>query len=109
MRFLRYLQFIVGKAMRFLLYSLVFIVGGAIGVYIGGAGWVATGVAGTQFGVCSAAKVAGQLGILTAEEQNRLLGETSGHLRSEFPEIAKKFGLADQPSLSLDRCAEFVR
>jgi hypothetical protein len=47
--------------------------------------------------------------MLSAEEQNRLLGETSGHLRNEFPEIAKELGLADKPPLSLDRCAEFVR
>lgn len=95
--------------MRFLIYILVFIVGGVIGFFIGGAGTVASGVAGTQLGVCSAAKVAGQLGLLTPEQQDRLLGETSGHLRSEFPKMAKELGLADQPPLGLDRCAEVVR
>lgn len=95
--------------MRFLLYILLFVVGGVIGFFIGGAGTVASGVAGTQLGVCSAAKVAGQMGLLTADQQNTLLGQTSAYLRSEFPKMAKELGLADQPPLSGDRCGEVIR
>ena len=92
--------------MKFLLYVLVFIVGGAIGFFVGGASSVATGLTGTALGVCSAAKVAVQQGMLTADQQAALLGQTSSYLRSEFPKLTKQLGLADQPPLSPERCAD---
>lgn len=91
--------------MRFLVYVLLLIIGGVIGFFIGGATSVATGLTGTQLGVCSAAKVAGQMGLLTADQQAALLGGTSDYLRSEFPKLTKQLGLEDQPSLNPDRCA----
>lgn len=91
--------------MRFLVYLLLLIVGGVIGFFVGGATTVATGLTGTQLGACTAAKVAGQMGLLTADQQASLLGQTSAYLRSEFPKLTKQLGLADQPPLSLDRCA----
>ena len=92
--------------MRFLLYILLLIVGGVIGFFIGGATTVATGLTGTQLGVCSAAKVAGQMGLLTDDQQSALLGQTSTYLRGEFPTLTKQLGLEGQPSLNPDRCAE---
>lgn len=92
--------------MKFLLYALLLIVGGVIGFFIGGSTSVATALTGTQLGVCAAAKVAGQTGLLTVDQQATLLGQTSAYLRSEFPKLTKQLGLADQPPLSADRCAE---
>ncbi len=92
--------------MRFLLYILVFIGGGVIGFFIGGGGAVATGVTGTALGACSAAKVAVQQGMLTADQQTALLAQTSSYLRSEFPKLTKQLGLENQPPLSPERCAD---
>jgi hypothetical protein len=92
--------------MRFLVYLLLLIVGGVIGFFIGGATTVATGLTGTALGVCSAAKVAGQMGLLTADQQASLLGQTSTYLRSEFPKLTKQLGLEGQPPLSPERCAD---
>lgn len=92
--------------MRFLFYLLLLIVGGAIGFFVGGATTVATGVAGTQLGICSTAKVAGQMGLLTEEQQAALLGQTSTFLRNEFPRLTKELGLTDQAPLSPERCAD---
>lgn len=96
--------------MRFLLYLLLLIVGGVIGFlvggFVGGATSVATGLTGAQLGVCSTAKVAGQMGLLTEDQQIALLGQTSTYLRGEFPRLTKDLGFEGQPPLSPERCAE---
>lgn len=92
--------------MRFVIYLLLLIVGGAIGFFVGGASTVVTGLTGTQLGICSTAKVAGQMGLLTEDQQASLLGQTSTVLRNEFPKLTKELGLTDQAPLSPERCAE---
>ena len=77
--------------MKWLWFVLVFLLGGVAGFFVGGTGgMMAGGIAGTEFGVCAAVKVAGDRGLLSQDQAQKLLGETASHLRSEFSELVEK-------------------
>jgi hypothetical protein len=91
--------------MRWLWFVLVFLLGGLVGVFFGGAGGMMAGsVTGTEFGVCATVDVAEKQGILTPEEAQMLLGETASHLRSEFKELVDKAGLSEKLPLNAETC-----
>lgn len=80
--------------MKFLAYLLVFVIGGAVGFFVGEIrGGVATSAvaaaAGADIGVCTAVKVANDKGMLTPEQQNALLAATAVELRTEVKDLDK--------------------
>ncbi len=88
---------------------LVFIIGGIAGLFFGGAGgMMAGGIAGTEFGACVAVKVAQEKGILSESQAQELLGETAGHLRTEFKDLVEKAKLSEKMPLNAETCQKLI-
>ena len=95
--------------MKWLWFVLVFLLGGVAGFFVGGTGgMMAGGIAGTEFGVCAAVKVAGDRGLLSQDQAEKLLGETASHLRSEFSELVEKAKLSEKMPLNTETCQKLL-
>ena len=103
--------------MKALWYVLVFVLGGAIGVFVGGigggtlgvaTGMLAGGVTGTELGVCTAIEVAKREGLLTAAQQQGLLEATASHLRTEFKDLVEQANLSESLPLDAETCKKLM-
>lgn len=95
--------------MRWLWFVLVFILGGVVGLFFGGAGGMMAGsITGTEFGVCAAVQVAEEEGVLTPGQAQDLLGKTATYLRTEFKELVEKAKLSEKMPLNDETCQKLM-
>ncbi len=82
----------VMRVLKVLLWIAAFLVVGAIGFFVGGAGGAAVGalggsIGGTLMGACTAAQVGAEKGILTPEQQTALIDATAESLRATYADL----------------------
>ena len=93
------------RVLKVLLWILAFLVVGAIGFFVGGAGGAAVGalgggIGGTLMGACTAAQVGVAKGILTPEQQTALIDATAESLRGTYADLLAQLNLPEEERLT---------
>jgi hypothetical protein len=101
------------RVVRVLLWILAFVVVGAIGFFLGGAGGAAVGalgggIGGTLMGACTAAQVGVEKGILTPEQQTALIDATAESLRATYAELLDQLQLPQEERLTAGNCPRLI-
>ena len=101
------------RVVRVLLWVLAFLVVGAIGFYAGSLGGAAVGavgggIGGALVGACTAAQAGVEKGILTPEQQGRLIEATAESLRVTYAELLAQVQLPPEDRLTVENCPRLV-
>ncbi len=101
------------RVLKVLLWLLAFVVVGGLGFVAGSGGgamvgMLGGGIGGTLMGVCTAAQVGVEKGILTPEQQTALIDATAENLRGTYADLLAKLDLPEDERLTAANCPRLI-